>query len=268
MADTPTRPPFRPTTRPPSTPSALATPSEAWVEVLVSSCHFGLSTFLATLKDLCLHPERNSGLILRADQLPPHTPPALIDDGMDFMEDVRVRIMPKQPNRDPKLEQSCLFYRREGSHERPEEGRVIYVPDVKRPEDAPFYYPPVQRLAFRYEGLEPNADDAVEEEVPVRGRISIHYLPWPSLPKNLAIPRLKPRRRSPLAGPPVGDEQGTGVAPPAVQLNGTNGVETELSMEERIERICHGLLERLYKHGYGHMVGYKKRVHHDVRFLR
>lgn len=256
-----TSPPFRPTTQPPNHPSTLTTPSEPWIEVLIASCHFGLSSFLATIKELCLHPERNSSLILRADQLQPKG--IEVDEGprlgMDLVEEVRVRMMPKQPKRDPKMDQTCMFFRKEGTHEEKEQGLVLYIPEIKEASEAPYYYPPVRRIAFRWEGCEPVEDD---EATPVKGRLSIAYLPWPETPSvgRLPVPRVKPRKRSPLAGPAIGEESTEAVPPPAVVEVGTD----EHRLDKRIQRVCLALLERVFKHGYGTMVGYKKRVQHDV----
>lgn len=261
-------PPFSPRTLPASTLSPLATPSEPWVEVLVSSCHFGLNVFLATLKELCLHPERNSSLILRADPLPPRGTADVHEGerlGLELVEEVGVRLMPKQPKRDARLEQRCLFYRSKGGIPDQEQGLVLYVPKLSSAEDAPFYYPPVQRLAFRWEATEEDIDPA-SEGPPVQGKISLAHLPWPETPATplLALRQNKiPRKRSPLAGPPIGGDESESIPPPATILSESGGLP-ERKSDDRLQRTCLALLERLYKHGYGTMVGYRKRVVHDV----
>lgn len=277
-------PPFRPLTRPPNSPSPLATPDEPWVELLVSSCHFGIDAFLATLKELCLHPERNSGLILRADPLPLKEIPPKNDGtrlGLELSDQVRVRLMPKQPGRDAKLEQQCLFFRtssdrsHDAATETPARALMVYAPEVKDPAELPFYYPPVRRLAYLWEEIADPNDAPTEgfDGAPavVKGRISIAYLPWPP-ELNHALARLHirpsktPRKRSPLAGPAAGtdptDEHPiAGPSAPASTLPDGKVAQTG---EERLFRTCLGLLERVYKHGYGTQMGYKKRVHHDV----
>jgi hypothetical protein len=262
-------PPFSPRTLPASTPSPLATQSEPWVEVLVSSCHFGLNVFLATLKELCLHPERNSSLILRADPLPPRGSDDVREGerlGLELVEEVGVRLMPKQPKRDAKLEQRCLFYHSKDEVPDQEQGLVLYVPKLSSTEDAPFYYPPVQRLAFRWEAAKDEDVDAESEGPPVQGKISLAYLPWPETPATplLALRQNKiPRKRSPLAGPPIGGDESESIPPPATILSESGGLP-ERKGDDRLQRTCLALLERLYKHGYGTMVGYRKRVVHDV----
>lgn len=302
-------PAFRPITHAPAIVSSLATPEEAWQEVLVSSCHFGRSVFLSTLKSLCLHPERNSSLILRADPMPPR--PISAEEtpaGMDAIEEVRVRLMPRQPNRDGRLEQRCHFFRAdpEPVTGRKEEAVVVYRPEVRSRSELPYYYPPVRGLAYRWEAVEPELQangptddmrgprtpmDQVGEEgesgPPVVGRISISYLAWPeeppppsdaahdqivvsSLPPRLAGQRSNlPKRRSPLAAPPIDSEGNTlsngSALPQAATVISPTKPSTDLRQSpERISRVCRVLLETVYRHGFGQMTGYRKRVNHDV----
>jgi len=211
------------------------------------------------------------------------------------MEVIRVRLMPKQPKRDGRIDQRCMSYRtRETGHERgKEEGLVLMIPEVKEVVEIPFYHPPVRKLAFRYETIPIPPDESAtvdectsSEEPPVKGRISIAYLPFDTPPpptdEHLEIPTLPsrpargPRNRSPLAGPPLaqGEDTAGRTPPPAVILASDGSMpEDEAAKrdtavtEERLHRTCLGLLERVYKHGYGRMVGYRKRVKHDVCFL-
>lgn len=289
-----------------------------------TSCHFTLPTFLHVLKDLTLHPERNSSLILRADPIPLDTRSQIKSDladrdrngyeddgfeswveeqGLEMIEEIRVRLMPKQPKRDGKLDQRVLFYRSKESvighgQEGVERGVVVMIPMVKTVEEIPFFHPPVKRLVFHYEthtsemkesdlvqdlkGLSTSdtaststsnpesstdTDKAAESEPEVLGRISISYLPFPSTsqsipsaPENpmLGIRRTSlPRKRSPLAGPP--DEPST----QEMKIK-----EDPKVTQARLDRTCLALLERVYKHGFGQMVGYQKRVHHDVSISR
>lgn len=304
---TPPYKPFKPST---SILPNLETPYE-------TSCHFTLPTFLHVLKDLTLHPERNSSLILRADPIPLDTQSQIKatdaedeefenwvkENGMERVDDIRVRLMPKQPKRDGKLDQRVLFYRSKEvmGHEhdltgdgRVERGVVVMIPLVKRVEDIPFFHPPVRKLVFYYETQvgerQPSEEDQIvdqmknlstsgEEETAgpamqtpeILGRISISYLSFPtsksiappSEPANtgpspipgLAVRRTStPRKRSPLAGPSSESAPAEAIAKEDTKVT-----------EARLDRTCLALLERVYKHGFGSMVGYKKRVNHDVR---
>jgi tRNASer (uridine44-2'-O)-methyltransferase len=293
-------------------------------------CHFTLSTFLHVLKELTLHPERNSSLILRADPIPLDTQSQIksscdaedleLDEGLrgfieeqglEKVDEVRVRLMPKQPKRDGKLDQRVLFYRSKEKveHAHPtgegvgdgnvefERGLVVMLPLVKAVEEIPFFHPPVKNLVFYYverpestedrliDGIADlstrNTDDKAAadslpvgvETSPVQGRISISYLSFPSHsniaatgakdPASTTTPFLGirtaslPRKRSPLAGP---DPTPAASTPAPLK-------EDQKVIEARLDRTCLGLLERVYKHGFGQMVGYKKRVNHDVRCL-
>lgn len=351
-------PPYKPA-KPSSADQLWKTYPTAWT----SSCHFGIPTFLHVLKDLTLHPERNSSLILRADPLPldpqSQIPSASSsstststsngnsgrlaqedrenDDDRDELErwldlhrlekveEIRVRLMPKQPQRDPKLDQRVLFYRTPekvehdhqpkivggegGSDQTPEIHRekavVVMIPLVKGVEDMPFYHPPVRKVVFLYEAIEDiDSEDVVEQMEnltvkaekseeggtagdgnPVRGRISISYLPFETtfrpgdnintnvdtntnidsslttseIPTSSPLAGLRrtslPRKRSPLAGP------STDPTPAPT----TKAKEDPKAVEVRLQRTCLALLERVYRHGFGTMIGYKKRVNHDVR---
>ena len=297
-------PPYKPTA--PQLP-LLPNLTSPWT----TPCHFTLPTFLHVLKDLTLHPERNSSLILRADPIPLDTQSQIKStieedegfeewirgEGMELVEEIRVRLMPKQPKRDSKLDQRVIFYRskeldgHEEGVEKGEKGVVVMIPMVRDVGEIPFFHPPVKRLVFYFEtqikGIDENdivrgmedlstadntsGEPTVDTEPEVHGRISISYEPFPStseatalvpstsagpLPDNplLGLRRTSlPRKRSPLAGPePTPTETVKEEEDPKVT-------------QARLDRTCLALLERVYKHGFGQMVGYKKRVNHDVR---
>ena len=300
------RPAFQPQLLPADHPSSLATPTEPWVEAIAAPCHFSLRIFLSTLKDICLHPERNSSLILRADALASlvEVEEELGMKRLERMEEIRVRLMPKQPKRDGRLDQRCIFYRTsETGHEEPvgvQEGIVLMIPQAKEVGDIPFYHPPVRKLAFRYESISVSSDIAtktpneVDRELPIKGRLSISYVPFdttapsPATGESLAPssliakasslgrPHRAPLKRSPLAASPLGAGSNSTVRipPPAVVLAPDGSVpEQEATKpntavgEDRLHRTLLGLLERVHRHGYGSMVGYQKRVLHDVRVL-
>lgn len=296
-------PPYKPTA--PQNP-----PLPNLISPWTTPCHFTLPTFLHVLKDLTLHPERNSSLILRADPIPLDTRSQIKSateedegfeewikgEGMELVEEIRVRLMPKQPKRDGKLDQRVLFYRSKelNGHdegiEKGEKGVVVMIPMVRDVGEIPYFHPPVKRLVFYYETQVKELDESeivqglndlstadgasgettADTEPEVHGRISISYEPFPStaqstshvpstsVPTVLENPLLGmrrtslPRKRSPLAGPePAPAESPKEEEDPKVT-------------QVRLDRTCLALLERVYKHGFGQMVGYKKRVNHDV----
>lgn len=336
MAAPPTirTPPYRPTR-----PESVICPDYA--TPYTTPCHFSIPTFLHVMKDLTLHPERNSSLILRADPLPLDTQSQtpvhssisgsgsaesrigteqgdelegwLRRMGLEKVEEVRVRLMPKQPARDRKLDQRVLFYRTPERNDHEHEPRVvgsqggsgttgydltggedkeravvIMIPLVKAVEDVPFYHPPVKMIVFHYEATKPDTlsdqlgnlevspspqtDDGsgvkTEDDHPIRGHLSISYLPFDTSSSSRtgsstmlqtssslsAGPRRTslPRKRSPLAGPDTSNTES--ILPK----------EDPKVVQARLDRTCLALLERVYKHGFGVTVGYKKRVNHDV----
>jgi tRNASer (uridine44-2'-O)-methyltransferase len=274
-------------------------------------CHFTLPTFLHVLKDLTLHPERNSSLILRADPIPLDTQSQIkstIDEdqgfeewirgeGMELVEEIRVRLMPKQPKRDGKLDQRVVFYRskelngHEDGVERGEKGVVVMIPMVRDVGEVPFFHPPVKRLVFYYETTlrEPVEEEVItgmkdlstsdsidgetlaDTEPEIQGRISISYEPFPSTPEATAL--VPPTSAGPLPDNPLLGLRRTSLPRKRSPLAGPEPTPTETVKEKedpqvtqvRLDRTCLALLERVYKHGYGQMVGYKKRVNHDVR---
>jgi tRNASer (uridine44-2'-O)-methyltransferase len=177
------------------------------VEPYSHNAQFRLGHFFAALKDLSVHPERNSSLILRAD---PIDPPSSIstdeaDDeekhelenvlsshlelglgaeyGLQRVEELWNKLIPKQVSRDGKLNQRVIMYKRvkksttpqgmdEVDQKKQEEegntasvkrsteeederefGVVLMIPQVSTPEDIPFYHPSVQKIAFVYQPL-------------------------------------------------------------------------------------------------------------------
>src|SRR5271170_2031874 len=86
-----------------------------WEYVLENPAVFSSEIFAQVAVELVLHPERNSKNIRRADIL------FDTDDdtdkernGMVCVRTIRLRLMPRNPNLDPELEQTCRFYVAEG----------------------------------------------------------------------------------------------------------------------------------------------------------
>ena len=294
-------PPFRPHPpdatfylRPPA-PSSSSSSSAAWIPNLSAECHFTLPLFLSTLKSLTVHPERNSSLILRADVLPPKPsspthPPDGGEDGYQLVEEIRVRLMPKQPKRDGKMDQTCVFYRTPSGG-----GWVVMRAEVNSVEEVPFYHPPVKAVGFYYQPLDKDqhdlelgeegccaCDDGAEDEPPVRGVISIAYLPFDdirssippathdtSMAQNpfLPVQRKPPRKRSPLV-PTLPDETLLPLTNGQAPTQGDSLLSDDSAVQTRLSRTLLALLERVYHHAFGLSVGYTKRMQHDVVVAR
>lgn len=222
--------------------------------------------FFDTLAELCLHPERNSSNILRADIISDEgpstkdvgkvtcgdqsqqskwtfTPPA----GYRRTRSIRRRILPRRPTRDAPLEQNCTFYHSNVDNTAQEGGVLVMVPHVNVKEDVPYYHPVLRKLAFRYSATPPpvptssitgeRTDSLTPERHPeIRGTISISILPFD---EELAAT--------------------TSTTAPDARLLSSD------VLPNRTYRTCLHLLETLHKHGWGRLTGYQKRVVHDVR---
>ncbi|WRT69740.1 uncharacterized protein IL334_006731 [Kwoniella shivajii] len=226
-------PPFTPTRISSPSSSVLSSPTstEAWIPIISSPCYFPLSVFLSTLKTLSIHPERNANLILRADPLPSSTPSTSSisydhvqnlhqrEEIMELIEQMRVRILPRQPRRDNKIDQTILFYRSKVISEEEENiqisgdgdgngnedaansmekhiGIVIIIPEVNNQDEIPYYHPKIKKLAYHYESIsskskvdddvvkpstvkEDQGEEGKERDDQIQGIISIHYVPFP-----------------------------------------------------------------------------------------
>lgn len=94
--------------------------------------------------------------------------PAPAIQGAVLERQVLRRLIPRKPQLDRPLDQSCYIYRLvEGSDAVSSGHVVVYVPDIKSEADVPWYHPPVKCLAYLYEEM--GNDETC---------LSIHFLPW------------------------------------------------------------------------------------------
>jgi tRNASer (uridine44-2'-O)-methyltransferase len=265
----PSCPKFDPTYLPRDAPTPLSAivplSAPGWIVPLSAPAYFPLDIFHLVLQEQSLHPERNTSLILRAEQLPGTPDTDAADDalaahlGVDPtpIERIRVRFVPRQ-RRDARLCQRNAAY----SSDDGRIGLVLKTPEVGSAAETPYYHPPVRQLAFLWK-----ADESGEpsEGPRVYGHIYIAYLPFEDSPTAagdvLGPPPKPPRKRSPLAGPLAGP-----LVEPVLEDDSPEGrEEARVLAERRLQRTCLHLLEKLHKHGYGSAHGgYVKRVNHDI----
>lgn len=236
------------------------------------------------MAELCLHPERNSTNILRADivrddqdkETRPDTSSSdtqqandtekrkykfIAPPGSHRTRNIRRQILPRRPTRDAPLVQDCGFYRSNRNSQGDEQGILVMIPHSDRPEDIPYYHPVLRKLAFRYSSIVPSAQvepstaegDAVAptpQQPEPQGTISISILPFSEEPAS---------QPSTVAD----DSTASGTATAGQRLSSD-------VLPNRTYRTCLHLLETLHKHGWGRLTGYQKRVVHDVRsgFIR
>jgi len=84
-------------------------------------------------------------------------------DGFRTSRTVLRRLIPRKPQLDKPLEQTCHIYDREADNGKSDR-LVVYLPHVSIPEDIPWYHPPVKALAYLY-----------QEQ---GSRLSVHFLPF------------------------------------------------------------------------------------------
>lgn len=192
-----------------------------------------------------LHPERNSSLILRAEVLFPdvqvEAPEAVKNiSSYKTRSNLVRRLLPRQQNRDPSLDQDCTFLianchpeaapiavteAREDHDHSPTDGEqfsplVVLTPRLAEGSfSLPWYHPPVRHLAFRF--LHQNA------------------------PGDGNLIRIE-----------------------VVLANPEHGLLSATDPSSRLYRTCLSLLETVYKYAKGKKDGYKKRVEHDVSLAR
>lgn len=148
--------------------------------------------FTTAMTNIILHPNVNSTVLMRADilrridhkentdpelQVPPidkETMPLLknIDDIEPRYVDVSSnfgtidtsivrRMIPRNPRRDPVINQSCIIYKGE-SGDSGQNIAVVYIAHINSPDESPYYLPPVKAIAIVYSGTQ----------------ISVHYVPF------------------------------------------------------------------------------------------
>ncbi|BFZ64245.1 tRNA(Ser) Um(44) 2'-O-methyltransferase [Saitoella coloradoensis] len=140
---------------------------KGWLPIIKHEASYPVEIFELILGELVYHPERNSTSILRADILydssttdDAGTPLSLQSKSYDIEDYQVVRrverlLLPRNPNIDKPLAQTCLFYRSSSAvagddFDQDPASLVIYLPHVERASDVPFYHPPVAGLGFLY----------------------------------------------------------------------------------------------------------------------
>jgi len=128
-----------------------------WEYILSNPATYNSEIFAKVGLSLILHPERNSKNIRRADILSDsdtdpdiHVDIAESIDGMICSRTIRRRLMPRNPNLDRELEQTCRFYVEEGNSW---PTLVTYYCHYVESVGVPYYVPDVLGVAFElYEG--------------------------------------------------------------------------------------------------------------------
>ncbi|KAI2639286.1 hypothetical protein GGS21DRAFT_422614 [Xylaria nigripes] len=159
----------------------------SWTPLFRKKCSFNQEIFFKVMSNLILNPNINSSWLFRADILVEQefthelardfshcrsadasSPKPMLVQFTDFSLDKLLvrRLIPRNPQRDPPLDQTCLFYHSCGIVEAEiSSSMVVYKPHVSSHVDVPFYHPKVKALAFLHQW----------ESKDNEGVVSIHY---------------------------------------------------------------------------------------------
>ena len=145
---------------------------EGWEYVMCNPACYAADIFTEVNLQLILHPERNTKNIRRADILtdtetdpdnPANGDTERDIPGMLCVRTIRRRLMPRNPNFDAELEQTCRFYALEGEDV---VSLVSYQNHFVEGEKVPYYIPSVRGIAFELH----------------EGKVYLVYLPLPDVP--------------------------------------------------------------------------------------
>lgn len=134
-----------------------------WRPQFRQECTFDGTTFLEVMMNLIQNPNINSSWLFRADILHDQkgtnfcdpcpevspVPRILVLQGFDLHRLIVRRLVPRNPERDAPLDQTCLFFEDNSGGAR--KNAVLYLPHVNSVGDMPFYHPRVRGIAFLHE---------------------------------------------------------------------------------------------------------------------
>ena len=180
-------------------------PNDAWLHVLQNSCDFPPDIFESLSLNLIKNPNINSSLLFRADVLYDSQNGELADQelnadelnhaleeyniqngdipGFEIQRTFIRRMVPRNPQLDKPIAQTCLFLRSTDRKRGVEQTLVVYLPHAADVDAVPWYHPRVKALAYLHSWqLSASSESS-------RGTISLHYrlFPFESLPLS---PRL------------------------------------------------------------------------------
>lgn len=201
----------QPTKKPKFTPkdhaqvqSLLTLPDELWLTILEATCTFPSEIFREVMLNLVKNPNVTSSHLFRADIFydsendhllnpddpnqgmakhmkaeyrprPTHWP------GFTLDRTIVRQLIPRNPQLDKPLIQTCQFFRRQGINgdEEAEQMLVVYTPHVDRPEDVPFYHPEVSQLAFLHTWQPASSSSEPQQSDAESGTLTLLYRLFP-----------------------------------------------------------------------------------------
>jgi len=169
-------------------------PGEVWISVLSTPCGFEPCNFHAVMENLIKNPNITSTSVFRADVFydsineasvseidadepfsnftkhmkPEYRPIKASDPGYERQRTVVRQIVPRNPQLDKPLVQTCHILQSKDAKTQ-EESVVLMIPHASTPSEIPFHHPTVRALAIRHQ-WNPTAK---------HGSLSIHYRLFP-----------------------------------------------------------------------------------------
>ena len=212
--DSPGSPPvgqqFRPTENC-SVPSDLSFPDSQWRSVLESACTFPSEIFTEVMLNMIKNPNVTSSHLFRADIFydsdsdrvpescnsngkmnhlkPEYRPWSASWPGFDAERRVVRQLVPRNPQVDTPLVQTCYFFSKQSGDTGCEYRLVLYVPHVHGEEYVPFYHPRVSQLAFLHV-FRPCSNTANTSSETGNGTLTLLYRYFPTVEPS-SMPKLQ-----------------------------------------------------------------------------
>lgn len=171
-------------------------PNGAWLCILQQSCDFPTDVFESVSLNLVKNPNINSSLLFRADVLYDSFDNELTDvslpekertealqgykiedgelPGFEIKRTIIRRMVPRNPQLDKPIAQTCLILRSTGDIGGLQRCLVIYIPHTSNVDEIPWYHPRVQSLAYTH------CWTSTPSQSKPQGTLSLHYRLFPS----------------------------------------------------------------------------------------
>ena len=169
--------------------------NSSWLPVVRHSCEFSLEVFESVSSNLIKNPNINSSLLFRADILYDSAGDEVAEneiseparneilqkfnvgngefEGYEVKRTILRRMIPRNPQLDRPVAQTCLFLRSTRS-DIDRKGLVIYIPHCTDVDHLPWYHPRVKALAYLY-----YTSPMSQTSDPSQGTVSLHYQLFP-----------------------------------------------------------------------------------------
>jgi len=165
-------------------------PNQAWLPVLQRHCGFPPDIFESVSLNLIKNPNINSSLLFRADVLYDSQNNEITDvdlseeerregldkynirgedlPGFEVTRTIIRRMIPRNPQLDKAIAQTCLFLRSNPTSDDVRQTVVVYIPHSPDVETVPWYHPRVQALAYLHSWIPLSPPEKLQ------GTVSLH----------------------------------------------------------------------------------------------